>query len=451
MLQTAAPTPYADPGATVKDNFDGPVTPSIILGTPAIDTSVAGTTVLTYTATDAAGNTATIARIVHVVTPIAGKDLLPPAVTPPADMIVAATSFSGIAKTDASLIQFFASATALDNLVGATPVTNDAPAILPPGKNTITFTSVDPDGNIGTATATVFVSGVTPNMGSAIDSDGDLIPDDWEIAMFTAVTPIPPRRTTPTTAAILRMAGPTTDYDLDGLTDAQERILGTNPLKPNTNTSGANSDFKDAVYANSPSDSDGDGVIDALEDNASMLDASVVTGIPSVDGMNTFSINGNGHAIQAVAVGRLVSAPAAVNGQLGFLSYRVLTTVGATVTVRINSVAPLGSNGQFYKLDSAGNYSLIPASNVTGVGANTIDLVLTDGGPFDLDGTANGVIVDPIAFGSAPQVLGGSASAANGGGCSIQTNSNGDPLFPVLLFLSLIYLLHRKRTSRDLR
>ncbi|TLS67312.1 HYR domain-containing protein [Mariprofundus erugo] len=437
VLQTPAAAAYVDPGATVKDNFDGPVVPSVIFGLPAIDTSIVGTTVLTYTATDAAGNSASVSRIVHVVAAVPGRDVLPPVVTPPLDIVVPAVTFAGVPKADASLAAFFAGATALDNIVGATAVTNDAPAVLPVGKTVVTFSSVDPDGNRGTSTATVYVSGITPNMGSAADADGDFIPDDWEIAMFTAPGL--------TAAQILAVAGPATDFDLDGILDSAERILGTNPKLANTNPSGAASDLNDVVYSNSPSDSDSDGIIDALEDNVSALDPSVVTGIPSINGASTFSINANGNAVQSVAVTLATGAPAPVNQGLGTLSYKVLTAVGATVTVRINSTVPFGTNGQFYKLDAAGNYTLIPVAYVTTVGANTIDLTLTDGGPLDQDGVANGVIVDPIAFGSAPQLIGGNGGA-NKAGCVIQPSASFDPVFPLLIALGFLFLgLHRQR------
>jgi len=422
VLQAAAVlTLYVDAGATVIDNFDG-ATPGVIPATTTIDTFVLGTYTLVYTATDLAGNAASIARIVHVVAPIPGGDVLPPVVTAPADVFVPALTFDGVPITDASLTLFFAGVTAVDNVAMAGAITNDAPATLPVGKTTITFTAMDAAGNRGMATAVISVSGTRQNTGSLVDLDGDLIPDGWEISIF----------------GNLITAGPATDFDLDGVTDALERILGTNPKLANTNVSGASTDAKDLVYLINPSDSDGDGVVDALEDNISALDASVVTGIPSASGATTFSINGNGNAIQSVAVDLAAASPASVNTQLGALSYKVLAAVGATVTVRINSTQPFGTNGQFYKLDAVGNYISIPAANVTMVGANTIDLTLTDGGAMDLDGIANGVIVDPITFGNTPSVLGANGGAS-GGGCVIQPAGQFDPLFPLLFAMAALF------------
>ena len=79
---------FTDPGATVTDNADAPVT---ITGTGTVDTSVAGTYTLTYNATDSAGNAATpMTRTVIVSNPkylvdfgLAGKTNWYSGATPP--------------------------------------------------------------------------------------------------------------------------------------------------------------------------------------------------------------------------------------------------------------------------------------------------------------------------------------------------------------------------------
>ncbi|RLL50164.1 DUF5011 domain-containing protein [Mariprofundus sp. EBB-1] len=442
VLQTAAVVPpaapllYADPGATVIDNFDG-ATPGVIPATATIDTSIVGRTVLTYSATDLAGNNATAIRTVDVVAAIAGIDVLPPVVTPPLDILVASTSFAGIARTSPALTAFFATATAVDNIALAGAITNNAPAVLPVGKTIVTFTARDAQGNIGTAEAVVSVSGLAQNPGAATDFDADGMPDAWEIAVFGD--------------PLLAIAGPATDFDLDGLSDALERILGTNPKAVNTNASGAINDLKDAVYLNNPSDSDGDGIIDILEDNSSALDPTVVTGIPAVSGITTFSIQGNGNAIRSVAVNQIGSAPVNVINSYGLLSYQVITAVGGTATIQIQSVLPFGTNAQFYKVDAAGNYTLIPASIVRSTGANSITLTLTDGGRFDLDGIANGVIIDPIAFGTAPAVLGANGGAPGGGGCALQPHASFDPLLPLLFTIILLFHFMRRKQNMEMK
>ncbi|MGD0328642.1 MAG: immunoglobulin-like domain-containing protein [Minisyncoccia bacterium] len=64
---------FTDPGATATDTIDGDLTAKIV-ETGAVDATTAGLYTLTYSATDAAGNTASVSRVVTVVastTPIA--------------------------------------------------------------------------------------------------------------------------------------------------------------------------------------------------------------------------------------------------------------------------------------------------------------------------------------------------------------------------------------------
>jgi len=58
---------YTEQGATATDNVDGNLTSSIVIGGDSVNTSVAGTYLLTYNVSDAAGNAATeIVRTVNV-------------------------------------------------------------------------------------------------------------------------------------------------------------------------------------------------------------------------------------------------------------------------------------------------------------------------------------------------------------------------------------------------
>ncbi len=57
--------PYTDPGATANDACDGDLTGNIVV-TGNVDTSIAGDYTLTYTATDAAGNSGSATRVVTV-------------------------------------------------------------------------------------------------------------------------------------------------------------------------------------------------------------------------------------------------------------------------------------------------------------------------------------------------------------------------------------------------
>ncbi|MBT8274425.1 MAG: DUF5011 domain-containing protein, partial [Bacteroidia bacterium] len=64
---------YTDQGATATDNVDGDITANIVVGGDTVDTNTAGTYVITYNVSDAAGNAATqVTRTVNVSEPSSG-------------------------------------------------------------------------------------------------------------------------------------------------------------------------------------------------------------------------------------------------------------------------------------------------------------------------------------------------------------------------------------------
>ena len=64
---------YVEQGATATDNIDGDITASIVIGGDTVDTNTAGTYVVTYNVSDAAGNAATqVTRTVNVSEPANG-------------------------------------------------------------------------------------------------------------------------------------------------------------------------------------------------------------------------------------------------------------------------------------------------------------------------------------------------------------------------------------------
>jgi hypothetical protein len=105
-----------------------------------------GTTVVTWTATDANGNKATATQTVSVV------DTTPPAVTPPSAVSAEATGNCTVVATG--------TAKATD-LFPVTVVSN-APTCFPLGTTVVTWTATDANGNKATATQTVSVVDTTP-------------------------------------------------------------------------------------------------------------------------------------------------------------------------------------------------------------------------------------------------------------------------------------------------
>jgi hypothetical protein len=139
---------------TAVDNVDGPV--------PVTCTPLSGklfplgVTKVHCSATDAHGNTGTAVFDVTVVDTTPPRLLLPPAAS------VYATSPGGIPRDD-PVVQSFLKAAAATDLVDDNPsVTNDAPATLPVGNDTITFTARDASGNSTSGTAVLTVKPQPP-------------------------------------------------------------------------------------------------------------------------------------------------------------------------------------------------------------------------------------------------------------------------------------------------
>jgi len=142
-VEATGPTTAVSLGsATASDIVDG-----VLTATPDQTGPFApGTYTITWSATDAAGNTGTATQNVTVV------DTTPPVITAPANITVSATGL----QTAVSI----GTATATD--IFAVTITNDAPATFPIGTTTVTWTATDANGNTATAMQTVTVVDTTP-------------------------------------------------------------------------------------------------------------------------------------------------------------------------------------------------------------------------------------------------------------------------------------------------
>jgi len=110
-----------------------------------------GETEVTWTATDAAGNTVTAAQLIKVV------DTTPPTITPPESIVSEATS------ADSNILELTA-ATA-DDAVGVVSITHNAPDVFPVGDTIITWTATDSVGNSATASQLVsIIDTTTPSL-----------------------------------------------------------------------------------------------------------------------------------------------------------------------------------------------------------------------------------------------------------------------------------------------
>ncbi|MBL4826187.1 MAG: HYR domain-containing protein, partial [Spongiibacteraceae bacterium] len=168
-------------------------------------------TTVTFSATDAAGNTSTASATVTV------NDSGEPVVTVPGNIILSLSSGSTLAATSDAIAAFLAAASANDSVDGVLTVSNDAPANFPVDTTTVTFSATDTAGNTGQASATVTVNDTgepvitTPvNLAITIDSGTTIPASNTAIAAF--------------------LAGATAVDDVDGALTVTHDAPGTFPL-----------------------------------------------------------------------------------------------------------------------------------------------------------------------------------------------------------------------------
>ena len=106
-----------------------------------------GETIVTWTATDVGGNTASIEQKITVI------DTIFPIIEIPADIIIEATSLE---QNEV----YLGEATATDNGEIAS-ITNDAPDAFPLGETTVTWTAIDSSNNFSSLTQLVTVVDTT--------------------------------------------------------------------------------------------------------------------------------------------------------------------------------------------------------------------------------------------------------------------------------------------------
>ena len=282
---TAVTTPVALGEATAHDDLDGAV--AVTHDAPAA--FALGATVVTYSAIDAAGNTGTAVQTVTVV------DTTAPVLTVPADVSVETNIAAAIAVDigTATATDIFGPVTIGNDAPSAFPpgvtlvtwTAADANGNSASGQQTVTVSytsSIVPDGDVngdgllnladlllaqrhvlgivtldadqiargdlfpvgspdGLLTASDLLLIQRAVLGASVnwvDTDGDLLPDDWETA--NGLDPSDP-------------ADAAFDADSDGLSNAQERAYGTNPHAADTDGDGV-SDGSEVSSGTDPSE-----------------------------------------------------------------------------------------------------------------------------------------------------------------------------------------------------
>ena len=189
--------------ASATDNVDGTIT-AISNDAPAIFPF--GTTQLTFTATDAAGNSGTAVAAVVV-----SLDVVVPELTVPGSITINVDMPGDVvAATASSLTEFFAALAAEDNKDGdiTANISDDRPGEFVIGDTLVTFTVSDAASNTTTKTATVSVV--------VLDTDADGLPDFYETA-----NGLDPNNADDASA----------DLDGDGISNADEYAAGSDPAK----------------------------------------------------------------------------------------------------------------------------------------------------------------------------------------------------------------------------
>jgi hypothetical protein len=186
-----------------------------------------GTTDVSFTATDDAGNAASCLAQVTV------RDTRSPVIVCPPPATVECTSPAGISAGDPQLASFFGGVTASDTCDATPSVSNDAPATLPLGATTVTFTAADDSTNASSCGSTVTVADTTPPQLSVALEPDTLWPPNHRLVRVTAAVTVSDRCDPAVTFELLSVTSNEPD---DGLGDGDmpADIQGAQPGTPDT-------------------------------------------------------------------------------------------------------------------------------------------------------------------------------------------------------------------------
>ena len=338
--------------ASASDNVDGAIT---AISNNALDIFPFGTTQLTFTATDGAGNEGTAVTAV-----IVSLDVVVPELTVPSSIALNVDMPGDVVLATASgLTDFFAALSAMDNKDGdiTANITDDRPGEFAIGDTVVTFTVADAASNSASGTATVSVV--------VLDSDSDGLPDFYETA-----NGLDPNNADDASG----------DLDGDGISNADEYESGSDPGKdelppvltiPDDITVSATGLMTTVDFGQASALDNKDG---ALTPIASLLESTLKSGLYS----NTWSVEdaaGNPvSAIQTIKILPLVS-----------LTPSSVTTEGSQVEV------------SFIMSGDAAEYPVTIPFTVAGTATLSDDYTVASDSLVITEGSSGTVVVDVVA------------------------------------------------------
>jgi hypothetical protein len=346
--------------ATANDAVDGPVSVS----NNATASYPVGVTIIQYTATDLAGNTATAYQSVTI------TDTTPPVLTLPVQVTAQATGPSGATVT------YTVSAT---DLVDG-PVT---PVCIPPSGSTFAFgttlvtcTATDAHNNQATGTFNVIVQNNVPPTLSITSPANNAIVNTATVKVSGTASDV---------VSISKIS-----WKVD--TGTISTVSGITP-GPNVNWSFTTSSLSLGIHTIQVNATDSAGLVAISTVSITYAAPTYSIPPPSGSGQITFSSNAGGFtSLSSIQPSSLPTSPPPGSYPLGFFSWDITGFAPATsVTITVTSPTMLYHQSQYFKL-VGGVWVSVPVT----VHGNTMTFVISDNGPFDGDKTT-GVITDPAA------------------------------------------------------
>ncbi len=299
---------------------------------------------------------------------------------------------------------------------------------------------------VGTTYEENLVSGLDISVGDSpvfdVDAEGNVTamqPGEAEVvAKYAGLS---------TSRRILVVSAEVGDADGDGLTDSQEQSLGTNPYHPDTDGNGVPDGVEIGSNPSIPLDSDGDGIIDALDNDTMVVQDENGQRISIKTSAGSLKSSYNQPLSELPTRSGALDSVSMDRGVLGFTVEGLNAGQSIDVTLTFEEL-PSGTD-TYLKYGPQ-----LPDGNTSGwyeftdfqINGNKIILHLTDNQLGDSNSVA-GVISDPGGPGDDPAKNPAPASSnSSGGGCSYisSEHSRFDPILPLTVFFSLLYLLRRK-------